>query len=169
MFGPDRIESFPPVTRADARVLILGSMPSRKSLAALEYYAHPQNLFWTIMGELFGSSRDLPYAERLQILQDHHVALWDAARTCRRDLSADATMRDVEANDVAGLLAECTAIRTIFCNGRKSEQLCRKLIAPSVSGYDIEFVYLPSTSPANASVTPSEKVRAWAVVAERAL
>ncbi|MCA8943394.1 MAG: DNA-deoxyinosine glycosylase, partial [Planctomycetes bacterium] len=162
-------ESFPPVARADARVLVLGSMPSRKSLAAAQYYAHPQNRFWPIMGELFGAGRELPYAERLAILQEHHIALWDSARRCRRDLSADATMRDVEPNDVAGLLTRCPGIHTVCCNGRKAEELFRRLVLPTLDAAEqLEIHYLPSTSPAHASLDAAAKLRKWCVVAERA-
>ncbi len=164
----DKIESFPPVADRSARVLILGSMPSVKSLAQKEYYAHPQNQFWPFMGELFGAGRDRPYAERLRILARSGVALWDAAHRCHRELSADATMRDVEPNDVSGLLRRCPRIRAIFCNGRKSEELFRRHVVP-ILGDDLERLhigYLPSTSPANASIPRDRKLAAWREVAE---
>ena len=56
--------AFPPVARADARVLILGSLPGEESLRRGEYYANVQNRFWWIMGQIFGAGPDLPYAVR---------------------------------------------------------------------------------------------------------
>ena len=97
------VESFPPIVREDARVLVLGSMPSIASLRAHQYYGNPQNLFWTIMGGLFGAGPKLPYAARVERIAARGVALWDVARRCRRRRSADATMRDVEPNDIQGL------------------------------------------------------------------
>ena len=49
-----RLYGFPPAADANARVLILGSMPSEASLKAGAYYAHPRNRFWPVMGELLG-------------------------------------------------------------------------------------------------------------------
>ena len=71
-----RAHCFAPIEDAAAIVLILGSMPGRASLAAGEYYAHPRNLFWPIMGELVGAHPGLPYESRLRILKSSAIALW---------------------------------------------------------------------------------------------
>lgn len=161
--GPDRVESFAPIAAPDAKLLLLGSSPSVRSLAAGQYYGHPQNLFWVIMGELVGAGLDREYADRAAILQSHGIALWDVARLCRREGSADATMTDVEANDIGGLLRRCPGIRAIFCNGRKAEQMFRRLVVPRASEAleGRHTGYLPSTSPAHASVPRREKIEIW--------
>src|SRR5688500_20135249 len=85
--------SFPPIAAPDARVLILGSVPSIASLARQQYYGHPQNSFWPIMGRLFGAGQDVPYEERKCILHEHGVAVWDVLRECHREGSLDADIR----------------------------------------------------------------------------
>src|SRR5687768_2652455 len=81
--------SFPPIAAPDARVLVLGSVPSIASLAKQQYYGHPQNKFWPIMGRLFGAGLDRRYEERKQILREHGVAVWDVLRECYRPGSLD--------------------------------------------------------------------------------
>lgn len=161
-----KLTGFPPIARRDARVLVLGSMPSVLSLRDHEYYAHPQNLFWQLMGEMFGAGRELPYAERTARLLRAGVALWDVAHRCRRELSADATMRDVEPNDIAGLVARCPRIAAVCLNGRKAEQLYRRLVLPRASAAlaAVPCHVLPSTSPANAALRIEAKREAWRIV-----
>jgi hypoxanthine-DNA glycosylase len=76
-----KIQSFPFSADKHARVLILGSMPGEESLRQQQYYAHPRNLFWEIMGELFGAGRDLPYEERLAVLRKRGIHLTQVAST----------------------------------------------------------------------------------------
>ena len=80
---------FPPIVDPDATVLILGSLPSRKSLEASEYYAHPQNAFWRIMGEFFGAGPDVPYAKRTVLLKRNNIAVWDVLASSDRPGSMD--------------------------------------------------------------------------------
>jgi len=158
--------SFSPVARDDAKVLILGSMPGKVSLARQQYYAHPQNLFWPMMGELFGAGLNLPYDERLQILQAHGVALWDVLQQCYREsaLDADIVEASIVANDFAGFFAEHAAIRRVYFNGAKAEQAFRKYVLPGLDGMALEFYRLPSTSPANASIPVASKRKAWQLI-----
>jgi hypoxanthine-DNA glycosylase len=153
------VESLPPVAAADARVLILGSMPGAVSLQRSEYYAHPRNRFWEFMDELFGVPRSLAYRDRLAALTARGVALWDVARRCRRRGSADATIADTVPNDIPGLLDRCPGIAIVCCNGKKAEELLRRLVAwPDGAP---PFRYLPSTSPANASQSKDHKLAVW--------
>jgi len=47
-----RIQSFSPIADANATLLILGTMPGKASLKENQYYAHPQNHFWKILGNI---------------------------------------------------------------------------------------------------------------------
>ena len=156
----EKIQSFPFSADRNAKVLILGSMPGVESLKQQQYYAHPRNLFWDIMGELFGASRELPYEKRLEVLRKNGVALWDVAHTCRRKGSLDSNMTDVAANDFAALFAVAPQIHTVFFNGRTADALFRKLVLPNLN-HKLILVALPSTSPANASISAAKKKAAW--------
>ncbi|MFA7369093.1 MAG: DNA-deoxyinosine glycosylase, partial [Kiritimatiellales bacterium] len=117
-------------------------------------------LFWDLMGELFGAGRELPYEKRLAVLRKNGVALWDAAHTCRRKGSLDSNMTDVAANDFQTLFATAPQIHTVFFNGQTAAVLFRKLVLPELNR-ELELITLPSTSPANASVSPAKKKAAW--------
>ena len=119
------VRSFPPILGPAPAVLVLGSAPGRRALAVGEYYAHPQNQFWPIMGELVGADQRLPYAQRVARLLDHRIAVWDVLKQCRRDGSLDSGIaRDSEvANDLAGFLERHASLRAVFFNGGKSEAI----------------------------------------------
>jgi hypoxanthine-DNA glycosylase len=158
------VYSFPPVISRNSKALILGSMPGEVSLKAGQYYAHPRNTFWRIMGELLGAGPSLPYQERLRVLDSAGIGLWDSLRACTRRGSLDSDIRDEEANDFAALFASFPTITHVFFNGAKSEAAFRRHVLPSLTGSQRAFVRLPSTSPAHAGMTFDEKVKRWRAV-----
>jgi len=157
------VQSFAPVAGPDATILILGSMPGKVSLQQQQYYAHPQNLFWRFMGELFDAGLALPYERRLEILQAHGVALWDVLEECYREsaLDADIVEATIVANDFADFFTRHPSIRRIYFNGAKAEQAFRKYVLPELSPEHPTLTRLPSTSPANASIPLARKLEAW--------
>ena len=158
-----RCESFPPVYAPDARVLILGSMPSEASLRAGEYYAHPRNAFWRIQCALWGAafSPDMPYADKLALLTSHRVALWDVARSCLREGSLDSDMREVACNDFSALFSAAPGIERVFCNGGTAHSLYLRMVRPRFPR--VPAVRLPSTSPAY-TLPYEQKLAAWRAV-----
>ena len=161
----DWAAGFPPVEPARARVLILGTLPSAESIRQGEYYAHPRNAFWPIMGELFGAGRELPYAARLRQLAARGVMLWDVLRAAQRPGSLDSAIhpRRRIANDLPALLARHPELERIVFNGAPAEALFRRHAAKKCGDWreTVELVRLPSTSPAHASRTFAQKLAAW--------
>ena len=159
------VQSFVAEAEVDAVVLVLGSMPGVESLRQQQYYAHPKNLFWDLMDEMFGAGRDLAYAERLGILKKNKVALWDVAHRCVRRGSMDANIETatVAPNDFATLFRSCPHIHYVFFNGQKAADLYRRLVVSVLpEGVRlIEYSTLPSTSPANASIPAAIKRQRW--------
>lgn len=150
---------FPPVTRPDTRLLVLGSLPGAVSLARQRYYAHPQNLFWRLMSAVIG--RDLVplrYEARLEALLDAHVGLWDTVAAATRKGSLDADIRLHEASDLAALAAELPDLRAIAFNGGTSARIGRRQLAGVTR---LALVDLPSSSPAYASLSFEKKKEAW--------
>jgi TDG/mug DNA glycosylase family protein len=157
------IRGFPPIARADARVLILGSMPGEASLKARQYYAHPQNAFWKITGQILGFDPAGDYRVRTAALMKNRIALWDVLKLCLREGSLDSAIdpTSVVANDFKRFFQVHARIRRVCFNGSTAE----KLFARHVGAYpDLEFLRLPSTSPANASIPWARKLRAWQAI-----
>jgi hypoxanthine-DNA glycosylase len=159
-----RLHGFPPIARADARVLVLGSMPSAASLAAGEYYAHPQNRFWPIVGEIAGFDPRAPYARRKAALMEAGIALWDVIGSCTREGSLDSAIAgdSIVANDFASFLAAHRAIARVCFNGRKAEAAWRRhVLRQWAAPPPLDYRLLPSTSPAHAGMGYRSKLRSW--------
>ena len=170
---PAHVQSFAPIADAKARVLILGSMPGKASLAAGQYYAHAQNLFWRILGEVTGAGPALPYETRAEALKSCGIALWDVLASCAREGSLDSAIDDatISASDFALFYRAHPRIAHVFFNGAKAEACYRKHVLPALGDAPAALGYhrLPSTSPANASMSRAHKQRVWKQALRQAL
>jgi len=155
--------SFAPVVGRRPRVLILGSLPGEASLKLGQYYGHPQNRFWELLGGALAEDlRSLPYAKRLTRLKARGVALWDVIATARRTGSLDSAIRGEKHNPVLDLIAR-TRIRAVFLNGRKAAGSFHA--AAGGGALSASVFVLPSSSPANASIPFARKRRLWGKIA----
>jgi hypoxanthine-DNA glycosylase len=162
------IESFAPIVTAQSRVLILGSMPGEASLRAGEYYAHPRNAFWQIMGILFAAPVET-YEERVKLIEERQLALWDVLKQCERQGSSDSRIvaASMKVNDFTGLFLSHPSIKQIFFNGKRAEKEFRKRVLPFLSPHlrtRLTCATLPSTSPAMTRFTASVKLEQWRAV-----
>jgi len=157
------IHSFAPIENENARVLILGSMPGVASLRAAEYYAHPRNLFWRMMGTLISLDPESAYEQRILALKSARIALWDVLHSCTREGSLDANIDKASQapNDFQSFFAGHINITHVFFNGSIAEQIFRREVLADLELPHIEYMRLPSTSPANASITLERKLEAW--------
>ena len=146
------------------RLLVLGSFPGVASLQAQQYYAHPRNQFWPLLGALWGLElTSLPYARRLAEARRRGLGLWDVYASCRRQGSLDQAIEDPELNDLASLRRRAPQLQCVAHNGGESARAMRHVAA---LGYTV--LKLPSTSPANASWSFERKRAAWQAAFEQA-
>ena len=151
------LQGLAPVIDARARVLILGSFPSAASLAARQYYAHPQNQFWRILGAVIGRPlKEMDYPARVRAVQAAGIAIWDVFASCERAGSLDSAIRDAVPNPLAELRKSAPTLRRICFNGRMAARRIRE-----VEAMGFEAMVLPSTSPAHAGMTFEEKLVRW--------
>ena len=175
--GASRVYSFPPIVAADARTLILGTMPGVASLEAGQYYGHPRNDFWPIMEALFEMPSGLSYGQRCDALRRSRVAVWDVLQTCDRAGSLDSAIEtsSIVVNDFDALLKRCPELTRIAFNGKMAEKLFLRHVLgvgrTKVAAREaltlnsrITLHSLPSTSPANASLTRLQKIEYWRVL-----
>jgi hypoxanthine-DNA glycosylase len=155
-------EGLAPVVRADARVLILGSFPSERSLVAGQYYANRRNQFWPLLATIFGFDADAAYDERIDAVTRHGVALWDVVHSCRRVGSMDAKIdrKTLVVNDFGSFLADHPTIERVFVNGLTAFELFERHV---VTG--LPAMRLPSSSGA-LPMTFEDKLARWREVGE---
>ena len=159
---PERLFGLSPGINANCRVLVLGSFPSAASLAARQYYAHPQNRFWNIVGDCLGVDlRALPYRERVKRVNTAGIGIWDIYASCERSGSLDSAIRNAEFNDFKKLRRRAPGITRVCLNGSTAAKAVQHL-----TELGFETIVLPSTSPANASQDYAFKLTRWRVALE---
>ena len=177
------LQGLPPVIDRHTRLLVLGSFPGVASLRARQYYGHPQNHFWKILGALWDLPLSTaPYTERLDALLRHRLGVWDVYQACEREGSLDADIRQGALNDFNRVREACPGLVAVAHNGGESHRHAPKVAAAlgarlaSNSDLDEPFAVqqgqvlvhrLPSTSPANASWSFERKLQAWEAVFRR--
>lgn len=155
------IYSFAPVIDKECRVLVLGSMPSVKSLEKSQYYGNKQNYFWPMMFDLFEEAFREEYEEKKALLLRHHVALWDVIAGCEREGSLDSNIKNEVPNDFPMLFQEYPKLETILFNGGKAKQCFQKNFPDLLKEKD--WMQMPSTSPA-CTIKREEKRLKWQII-----
>lgn len=158
---PVRVQhGFPPVFDGNSRVLVLGSMPSPKSRELGFYYMHPQNRFWRMLSEVLGESLPADIPGRREMCLSHGVALWDVLAECTITGASDSSISDPVPNPLEQILNSAD-IRAVFTTGKKAYSLYQRFF-PELS----PAVCLPSTSPANRTITEAEMLAQYRRIAE---
>lgn len=156
--------AFPPSIDAETRLLILGSLPGDASIRQGEYYAHPGNGFWALLGGVLGEDlRGQPYAARLARLRARGIGLWDVIESADRDGSLDSRIRSATVRDLAALAARLPSLAAIAFNGRTAALHGRRQLGDCSN---LVLIDLPSTSGAYASLSRADKQRAWMAIAD---
>lgn len=159
-----KCKSFLPSINEDSKILILGSMPGVKSLEEQQYYAHPQNRFWKVMGALCGVQNliDYPYEQKLETLLKNNIALWDTIKSCKREGSLDSNIINETPNAIRKLLKIYPNIKIICLNGNKSYSAFKKYFPDLLETYTC--YKMPSTSPANARYNLEKLISDWQII-----
>ena len=158
----DSKQCFPPVVDTDIRLLILGSLPGDASLAQQQYYAHPQNRFWHLLGDVMGVNlTEQAYEQRLQTLLKHRIGLWDVVAQAKREGSLDSKITERDDNDLLGLLDTLPHLKAIAFNGGTAHKIGLQILGARADAFQIYA--LPSSSPAY-TLPYSEKLKLWQIL-----
>ncbi len=158
------LNGFAPIASQDARILILGTMPSEASIRHGQYYGHPQNAFWRIIFGLWNEEPPLEYELRVKYLKEKRIALWDVLKGCERQGSADVSIRRPQPNDFGVLADICPNLEVVFFNSKNASEYYKRLVKPDVFK-NLRKTILPSTSPARAMLF-EKKLEMWIPVRE---
>ena len=155
-------QGFPPIIDATSQVLILGTMPGEESLRRQQYYGHPRNQFWRILADIFHTPVAEAYPERVALLRQKRLAVWDVLQTCERQGSLDQAIRQAVPNDFRALFKTHRNLRVIVFNGRKAQDLFAHTVfrQQGLEGIELPRLLMPSTSPA-AALPFSAKIERW--------
>ncbi|AOI83246.1 MULTISPECIES: DNA-deoxyinosine glycosylase [Burkholderia] len=152
------LQGFAPVVGPHTHTMILGSFPGEASLDAAQYYAHPRNQFWRLLGAVLGEPtlHELPYDARLACVLSHGIGIWDVLDACHRKGSLDSAIRNAKPNDFESLRDHAPLLKRVCFNGKTAGRFADVI---GQAGY--ETLVLPSSSPANAMLSFEQKLEFW--------
>ncbi|MBN3757824.1 DNA-deoxyinosine glycosylase [Paraburkholderia sp. Tr-20389] len=154
------LRGFPPVVAESTHTLILGSFPGEASLTATQYYAHPRNQFWRLLGAVIDEPLpELDYPTRLERVLKHGIGVWDVLAACTREGSLDTAIRNATPNDFASFREYAPLLKKVCFNGKTAGRF-----APVIAAAGYETLVLPSSSPANATLSFEQKLGVWLLV-----
>ena len=154
----NRSKSFLPIIDKETKILILGSLPGKKSLELREYYGHPRNRLWKILAHINNNQIPQSYERKKEFLFKYNIGLWDVAHSAYRKDSLDSNIKKERPNDIESLLESHESIRVIGFNGKKAEKMFYKYFKERKH---LIYVPLPSTSPANMAINFEEICSKW--------
>ena len=162
----EKSEGLLPIEKEDSEILVLGTLPGKKSLELGEYYSNPSNKFWDILSEIYKKPIPTSYKEKIEWLHKQKLALWDILKAAIRNGSLDNNIQHPEANDIIGFISAHPHLRMIVFNGSKSQEYFNNYIGNTSIPIGIKLLTLPSTSSANTHLTFNEKVKQWSKILE---
>ncbi|KMZ11327.1 G:T/U mismatch-specific uracil/thymine DNA-glycosylase [Candidatus Burkholderia humilis] len=152
-----KLDGFAPIGDEHTHTLILGSFPGVASLNATQYYAHPRNQFWRLVGAAIDEPlHEFAYDDRLKTLVEHGIGLWDVLAACEREGSLDSAIRHASPNDFDAFRTRFPMLRKVCFNGKTSGKF-----APVIGAVGYATLVLPSSSAANAILSFDQKLRIW--------
>ena len=154
------VHPFKPVYNENSKIIVLGTIPSVKSREENFYYGNPRNRFWKVLSCLTGHPLPLTVRDKKELLLDGGIALWDVLKSCDIDQSKDSSIINPVPNDFSGIINR-TGIKAVFTNGKKAQELYRKLCYPRTN---LKSRCLPSTSPANGGYSLERLLSEWSVL-----
>lgn len=158
--GIAMLQGLAPIINAQTRVVILGSFPGVASLTAQQYYAHPRNHFWPLLSAILQQDLvSLSYSQRLAVLLQYGVGVWDVYAACERMGSADSAIRHAQTNSVTMLMQWAPHLQAAAYNGGRAWRL-----ASQIKNCGLHAYCLPSSSAANARHTFAYKLKVWQTV-----
>lgn len=157
------IKAFKPVVFSNSKIILLGTMPSEKSIEKQEYYANPNNKFWSLLFDIFNSEPIKNYTARLKFIKQHHLALWDVLAFCERFGSLDSSIKNEEANNFDAFFMEYPNIECIIFTSKNAYNLYNKHIGHF---YNKAHIILPSSSGAYAAISYQVKLTQWTKIKE---
>ncbi len=157
------IHNIDPIYNKNSKILILGTIPSIKSREKGFYYSHPQNRFWKVLATIYNEKTPNTVEEKKAFLSRNNIALWDTIHSCNITSSSDSSITNIKVNDISKLIKK-TKINKIYTTGKKAYEIYQKEIKQTTN---IEAIYLPSPSPANATYTIDKLINEYQKIKEQ--